>query len=186
MYKTFDKFLQQEQIIKKSRFIVLGDYVDSEKSATIWLKNIKEKFYDARHIAYAYRVINNGQVFQKSSDDGEPSGTAGKPILNVIINDDLINVVIAVVRYFGGIKLGAGGLTRAYGGSAKLLKPFYVDKLQELEFQTDICNGDRLFKYLNNHNIKYDKQFNDKLYVKIYANDFEKIKADLDFIDFNK
>ena len=185
MYKTFDKFLQQEQIIKKSRFIVLGDYVDSEQSAIIWLKKIKEKFYDARHIAYAYRVENNGQVFQKSSDDGEPSGTAGKPILNVIVNDNLINVVIAVVRYFGGIKLGAGGLTRAYGGSAKLLKPFYVEKLQEFKIETDICNADRLFKYLNNNNIKYDKHFNDKLLVNIYSNDFEKIKHDLDFIDFN-
>ena len=170
---------------KMSKFLSFAHPVCSAEEARNIIKRYQKDYFDARHVCWAYMIGASRTEFM-SNDNGEPSGTAGRPILGQINSFGLTNIVIIVVRYFGGIKLGAGGLTRAYGGSAKLLKPFYVDKLQELEFQTDICNGDRLFKYLNNHNIKYDKQFNDKLYVKIYANDFEKIKVDLDFIDFNK
>ena len=185
MFKTFDKLNIEEQVIKKSRFIALGDFVDSEKGVNEWLADVKDKYYDARHIAYAYRFSFNNQVYQKSSDDGEPSGTAGKPILNLIINDNLMNVVIAVVRYFGGIKLGAGGLTRAYAGTAKMLQKYYVDRLKEVNIICDINNADRLIKYLNNNNIKFSKNFEEKLFVKAYVVDEQKLKNDLDYVNFS-
>ena len=103
---------EYEFVEKKSRFISYAYFVDSVELTEKYLKELRKKYYDARHICYAY--ILNSPVVEKCSDDGEPNGTAGYPILNVIKKKNLTNVLVAVVRYFGGIKLGAGGLTRAY------------------------------------------------------------------------
>lgn len=107
---------QAEIEIKKSRFIALAQPIQSRAEGMDWLQQIQSQYPDARHHCWAY-LIGNPLCASNAGmgDDGEPSGTAGKPILNVLQHKLVGNVMIIVVRYFGGIKLGAGGLTRAYG-----------------------------------------------------------------------
>lgn len=99
--------------INKSRFIAYRLELTSLDIVKPFLEKLKKEHKKARHVCYAY-VYNREVISEKCSDDGEPNGTAGYPILNVIKKKNLTNVLVAVVRYFGGIKLGAGGLTRAY------------------------------------------------------------------------
>lgn len=106
--------------IKKSRFIAYARGVDSRADGMAWLDEIKIQYPDARHHCWAYLIGNPSCAANAGmGDDGEPSGTAGKPILNVLNHKGIGDVMIIVVRYFGGIKLGAGGLTRAYGQAAQ-------------------------------------------------------------------
>ena len=106
--------------IKKSRFIAYARGIDSRVDGMAWLDEIKTQYPDARHHCWAYLIGNpNCAANAGMGDDGEPSGTAGKPILNVLNHKGIGDVMIIVVRYFGGIKLGAGGLTRAYGQAAQ-------------------------------------------------------------------
>lgn len=102
--------------IKKSKFIAYAYQVEEEEQAKQILENLKKEHKKAKHIPYAY-IIN--QMIHKKSDDKEPSGTAGFPIYNLLVLNHLDNYLIAVVRYFGGIKLGASGLIRAYANAAK-------------------------------------------------------------------
>ena len=106
-----------EYVIKKSKFIARAVHITTEEEAQAYLRDGKKQYWDARHNCYAYQLGMNFEK-QKSSDDGEPSGTAGKPILEVLKNKSLTNTLIVVTRYFGGIKLGTGGLIRAYGTAA--------------------------------------------------------------------
>ncbi len=108
---------ENEIVINKSRFIAYKFNLNSLDDVKTHLANLKKEHKKATHICYAY-VFNIGVVSEKCFDDGEPGGTAGYPILNVIKKKNLTNTLIAVVRYFGGIKLGAGGLTRAYTKAA--------------------------------------------------------------------
>lgn len=101
--------------IKKSKFIAYYYEVDTTKEVEELLEQLKKEHKKARHIPYAYKINN----YMKKSDDKEPSGTSGMPILNIIEKNNLNHTLIAIVRYFGGIKLGAGGLIRAYGNAAK-------------------------------------------------------------------
>ena len=105
--------MEFELIIEKSRFLAYNYELNSLDDVKNILSELKKQHKKANHICYAY-VYNKDIVSEKCSDDGEPNGTAGRPILNVIKKKQLTNVLVAVVRYFGGIKLGAGGLTRAY------------------------------------------------------------------------
>lgn len=100
--------------IKKSRFITYLYNIDNEKDVNNIVENIRKEHKKARHIVYVYKIGNTAKI----NDDGEPKGTAGMPIFNVLEKNNLNNVLIVVVRYFGGIKLGAGGLFRAYSNSA--------------------------------------------------------------------
>lgn len=102
-----------EIVIKKSRFITFLYRVDNEKDVKLFLDNLNKEYKDATHICYAYIVDN----IKRFNDDGEPSKTAGMPILNVLENNNLDHILCCVVRYFGGIKLGANGLVRAYSNS---------------------------------------------------------------------
>lgn len=106
-----------EYVIKKSKFIARAVHITTEEEAQAYLRDGKKQYWDARHNCYAYQLGMNFEK-QKSSDDGEPSGTAGKPMLEVLKNKGLTNTLIVVTRYFGGIKLGTGGLIRAYGTAA--------------------------------------------------------------------
>ncbi len=122
MIKTIKGNSSAEIVIKKSKFIANLFYIETEKQAQDIIKEITKKYNDARHNCYAY-VINEIQEncinqIQKSSDNGEPSGTAGAPLLDVIKKNNLSNVLIIVTRYFGGILLGTGGLVKAYTQSA--------------------------------------------------------------------
>lgn len=116
-YKTVKGYGEAEQVIQKSRFITYVERVETEEEALAFIQKIKKKHWDATHNCSAY-MIGENDLIQKANDDGEPSGTAGVPILEVIKKKGLKDTVVVVTRYFGGIKLGAGGLIRAYGGSA--------------------------------------------------------------------
>lgn len=116
-YKTVRSDASREIVIKKSRFIGYAKPVESEAEAVAFIDEIKRQHRTATHNCSAY-VVGERDQHQKASDDGEPSGTAGKPILEVIKNKGLKNVVVVVTRYFGGIMLGAGGLVRAYTDGA--------------------------------------------------------------------
>lgn len=106
--------------IKKSKFYGYLYNVNSVKDVAKILEDLKKEHKKATHICYAYKIVDGVEII-KFSDDGEPSGTAGRPMLNVIEKKNLKNVLICVVRYFGGIKLGAGGLVRAYTKCASSL-----------------------------------------------------------------
>ncbi len=114
MNLTIAKDIRTEQVISKSRFICSLKKVKNEEEAQEFIKAVKKEFWDATHNCSAY-VID--EQHQRSSDDGEPSGTAGMPMLGVLRKQELQQVAAVVTRYFGGIKLGAGGLVRAYSGS---------------------------------------------------------------------
>jgi uncharacterized YigZ family protein len=106
--------------IKKSRFIAFAQHIVSRETGLEWLQQLKQTYPDARHHCWAYQLGNPACATNAGmGDDGEPSGTAGKPILNVLQHKNVGDVMIVVVRYFGGVKLGAGGLTRAYGQAAQ-------------------------------------------------------------------
>lgn len=117
-YKTVKEYAREEIIIKKSRFIASVKPVEKEEDAENFINGIKKEFHDAAHNVFAYRMGSGGE-FEKHHDDGEPGGTAGKPILEVIKNEALNDLVVVVTRYFGGIYLGAGGLVRAYSKAAQ-------------------------------------------------------------------
>ncbi|WP_100638531.1 YigZ family protein [Marinobacter salexigens] len=113
-------YLERETEIKKSRFIARIAPVASRDEVREWLEKAHQDYPDARHICWAYQIGRPGSAAEAAmNDDGEPSGTAGKPILSVIQHKDMGDVLVIVVRYFGGIKLGAGGLVRAYAGAAE-------------------------------------------------------------------
>ena len=121
-YKTVKKDAFAETEIKKSRFLAHIAEVRSEEEAEALIKETRKKYYDASHSCLAY-ILNSDKGIRHSSDDGEPSGTAGKPILDVISGAGLSNVIVIVTRYFGGTELGTGGLVRAYSGAtAEVLK----------------------------------------------------------------
>lgn len=106
--------------VKKSRFIARAGRIENREQAMLFLEALKADYPDARHHCWAYLVGNPASASTAaSSDDGEPSGTAGKPILNVIQHKGIGDVMVGIARYFGGIKLGAGGLTRAYSGACE-------------------------------------------------------------------
>ncbi|MDO5155188.1 MAG: YigZ family protein [Eubacteriales bacterium] len=117
-YVTILEFGTDEIVEKKSRFIGYVKHAETEEEALEFVNEIKKKHYDARHNCYAY-TVGVEQPVLRFSDDGEPGGTAGKPILEVITGQELYNVCIVVTRYFGGTLLGTGGLVRAYTDAAK-------------------------------------------------------------------
>lgn len=125
--KTINENQINEIVVKNSRFITLLVKINSIESINEILQKVKISYPEATHYCYAYIIEN----LQKSSDDGEPSGTAGTPMLNVLLKNNLTNILAITVRYFGGIKLGAGGLVRAYTKS--LTETIKNSKIVELE-----------------------------------------------------
>ena len=159
--KSIKEEITNEIIINKSRFITVLTNINDIDKVKEKLENIKKTYKDATHYCFAY-IINN---HEKCSDDGEPSGTAGMPILNVLKQNNLTNILCVVIRYFGGIKLGAGGLIRAYSTSASealnktsmavLVKGYKII----IEFSYDnIKQIDYLLK-----NIKIKKEYGDTI-----------------------
>ena len=147
---TIRENIQNEIVVKKSKFICNLIKVETQEEAENVIKQIRKKYYDARHNCVAYRVIEDEKVIEKASDDGEPSGTAGGPMLNILQKNNLCNVVAVVTRYFGGILLGTGGLVRAY--SDAILNSIQIsEKLEKcigLEAEVKIeYNNLETFKY---------------------------------------
>lgn len=118
-YRSIHEFGYDEIVINKSKFIGYAKPISNEDEAISFIQEIKTKHKDATHNVYAYVFGENSNI-QRYNDDGEPNGTAGIPVLEVIKKEDLRNVVVVVTRYYGGIKLGAGGLVRAYTKGAKI------------------------------------------------------------------
>lgn len=147
---TIKEDVKIEVVVKKSKFICNLIKADTQEEAENIIKQIKKKYYDARHNCVAYRVIQDDKIIEKSSDDGEPSGTAGGPMLNILQKNNLCNVIVIVTRYFGGILLGTGGLVRAYSDatieaiqiSEKVEKCIGVEAEAEVEY-----NNLEIFKY---------------------------------------
>lgn len=154
-YHTLTKAVTARLEIKKSEFIAYAYPVLDREQAMFHVEQLKQKHPDARHHCWAYIIGDpNNTTSAGFDDDGEPSGTAGRPILNVLQHKSIGNIIIIVVRYFGGIKLGAGGLTRAYAGSAQAvvdvmrLTP-YVAKI-DVNIQTDFANESQVRYVLEN------------------------------------
>ena len=116
-YLTIFEESQAEYVEKRSKFIATLRHVESEAQAAEFIDEMRSKYWDARHNCFAYSV--SGGALSRFSDDGEPHGTAGKPILDVIAGSGVTDIAIVVTRYFGGVLLGTGGLVRAYSKSAK-------------------------------------------------------------------
>ena len=117
MFKTIDKNVSAEIIEKKSKFIADVFYIESVEEAEKKIKEVRKNHMLARHNCYAFSVFTKEGVTNRFSDDGEPSGTAGSPMLNIITSKNLTNILVVVTRYFGGTLLGTGGLVRAYTGA---------------------------------------------------------------------
>ncbi len=117
-YNTIKNQADAEMVEKRSRFIATVKPVKSEEEALEFLASLRQKYWDAKHNVYAYIIRENN--IQRYSDDGEPAGTAGVPVLDYLKKQDLHDLIVVVTRYFGGILLGTGGLVRAYSKSAKL------------------------------------------------------------------
>ena len=139
MIYTIKENTSAQIVEKKSKFIAHVFYIKSEEEAEKIIKEINKKYHDARHNCYAYSITNEKETIERMSDDGEPSGTAGAPILNIIKKRNISNVLVIVTRYFGGILLGTGGLVKAYSQVAmdaldktKIVQeePGYVVKIQ--------------------------------------------------------
>ena len=168
--------VQTEIVVKKSKFICNLIKVETQQEADSIIKKIKKKYYDARHNCVAYRVIENDKIIEKSSDDGEPSGTAGGPMLNILQKNNLCNVIVIVTRYFGGILLGTGGLVRAYSdvtiNSIDISEKVEICMGQELEAEIEYNNLEN-FKYYCKINDIYidDSVYSDRVICKIQLED---------------
>jgi len=169
---------------KKSRFIGIATPIESEDHAKSILLELKKEYPGANHYTYAY-VIGDSGIVQKASDDGEPTRTAGYPILEVLNKNNLTNILLVVVRYFGGIKLGAGGLIRAYSKTAADTIAICIRTSKNITytctFKTDydhIGNIDRIIRENTDLiNVDYDSIIT--FTFKIGENDLAKIKEEL-------
>ena len=155
MFNTISDNVRSELIEKKSKFIANAFQVKNKEEAENRINEISKEYFDAKHNCYAY-IINDGKnIIEKMSDNGEPSGTAGMPILNVIKKRNLQNVLVIVTRYFGGILLGTGGLTRAYSGvTTQCIDKANIIKM-DFGIQYQICTTNNDFK-----NMKYELEKN--------------------------
>ena len=155
-YRVVHQGGEGEIVEKKSRFIATVRPVESEEAAVAFINEMKKKYWDARHNCFAY-VLGDRHEIQRFSDDGEPGGTAGKPMLDVLLGEDIHNMVVVVTRYFGGTLLGTGGLVRAYSGAAKegLAGSVILEKQQgrQLLLQTNYSDLGKVQYLLMNHNI---------------------------------
>lgn len=181
MLKTIKENVQAEIIEKKSKFIANIVYVQTEEQAEEELNRIRKKYYDAKHNCFAYSIITQTGIVNKSSDDGEPSKTAGAPILNIITKNELANVLVVVTRYFGGILLGTGGLVRAYSQSTQeaIKKAEFVieQKGYELEITLNYSNFEKFKFYCKERNIEIiNISYNERIICSIELNNEEKDK----------
>ncbi len=166
-YITIEENVIEELTEKKSRFIANLIKVENKEEAEEKIKGIKKKYHDARHNCIAYRVMDEEAIIEKSSDDGEPSGTAGAPMLNILQKNNLCNVLVVVTRYFGGILLGTGGLVRAYSDVTinSIDKAKKIRKIIGIEFKVKLeYSNFEKFKYyckINEINIVKTEYFED-------------------------
>ena len=180
---SYDEFVE-----KKSTFITHLIRVNSEEEARDFIQKMKKKHYDATHVCSCYVVGDNNEI-TRANDDGEPSGTAGAPMLDVLVKNDIKNVCATVIRYYGGTKLGTGGLVRAYGGGVinALKNATLVERKDAFERKLEIdysLNGKIEYEIDKTNFIVNNIDYTDKLIYTIYVmqedfNTFEKWIANL-------
>lgn len=181
--KTIEKETNIEFIEKKSRFIGYIKPVNTVLEAEKFIDKINEIHFDATHNVYVYKVIENSQEYFKFNDNGEPLNTAGKPMAEIITRLDVNNLVIVATRYFGGIKLGAGGLIRNYAKCAKLaiLEANIIEyvKKQIAIIDYDYSKTNEIDKFLKKNNIEIlEKRYDERITLKLNLtdNDFKELK----------
>ena len=170
-YKTVYEGGESEIVEKKSRFIATVRPVESEEEALKFLEEMKKKYWDARHNCFVYSIGMNRE-FTRCSDDGEPSGTAGRPMLDVILGEDIYNVAVVVTRYFGGVLLGTGGLVRAYSKAVQegLAASRVILKKQgiSMKITTDYTGIGKIQYIAGERNLPIlDSEYTDKVMLKL-------------------
>lgn len=176
MFNTIKETSSAEIIEKKSKFIANIFYVESIEDVENKLKEIRKKYYDAKHNCFAFRLDKDN--ISRFSDDGEPSGTAGSPMLNILEGRNLSNVLVIVTRYFGGILLGTGGLVRAYSDATikAIENANIVSKVfgNVVNIEVEYKDLDNFKYYLKNENINIeDISYVEKIIIKIELTDEE-------------
>lgn len=176
-YKTVLGGGTGEIVEKKSRFIATVRPVKNEEEALAFLEEMRKKYWDARHNCYAYSIGKNRE-FTRCSDDGEPSGTAGRPMLDVILGEDIYNVAVVVTRYFGGVLLGTGGLVRAYSKAVQegLAGSLVIEKKKgiSLKVTTDYTGIGKIQYIAGERQIPIlDSEYTDKVVLKLLVPDAE-------------
>jgi len=187
-YRTIKEDGQVQEEIKKSRFICHAKRVYSEEEARDFITAIKKEHYKATHNCYAFIVSERSEI-KRTSDDGEPSGTAGVPMLGVLENHNLTNVCVVVTRYFGGIKLGAGGLIRAYAGSVALaVKEIGIIEIKEqagIQIHITYAQYQEYGNFLKEHNLmELETNFTDQVDTMIFVDKERKDNIKADLIEF--
>ena len=165
---SYDEFVE-----KKSTFITHLVRVTSEEEAREFIQKMKKKHYDATHVCSCYVVGDNNEI-TRANDDGEPSGTAGAPMLDVLVKNEIKNVCATVIRYFGGTKLGTGGLVRAYGGGVinALKNATLVERKAALEIRLELdysLNGKIEYEIEKTNFIVNNLEYTDKIIYTIYV-----------------
>lgn len=164
--KTIKQSVSAEITEKKSKFISEIFYVESVQEADEKIEEINKKYHDAKHHCFAYRILGENGIIERLSDDGEPSGTAGLPILQLISKKELVNVLVVVTRYFGGILLGTGGLVRAYSKATD-------DALNKVE-TIILKKGEKIKVYVSYKNLAYLQYYCKKNSITILQTNFDK------------
>ena len=187
-FRTIKEDGQVQEEIKKSRFICHAKRVYSEEEARDFITAIKKEHYKATHNCSAFIVGERSEI-KRTSDDGEPSGTAGVPMLGVLENHNLTNVCVVVTRYFGGIKLGAGGLIRAYAGSVALaVKEIGIIEIKEqvgIAIQMSYAQYQEYSNFLKEHNLmELETSFTDQIDTMIYVDKEEKENTKAALVEF--
>lgn len=186
--RTIKEDGQVQEEIKKSRFICHAKRVYSEEEARAFITAIKKEHYKATHNCSAF-IIGERSEIKRTSDDGEPSGTAGVPMLGVLENHNLTNVCVVVTRYFGGIKLGAGGLIRAYAGSvAFAVKEIGIVEIKEqtgIQIQMSYAQYQEYGNFLKEHNLmELETNFTDQVDTIIFVDKEDKEDTKSALIEF--
>lgn len=191
MLKTIADDATSEVIEKKSRFIANIFYVESLEEAEEKIKQIKKKYYDARHNCFAFNIYNENGNISRFSDDGEPSGTAGAPMLAILNAQNLSNVLVVVTRYFGGILLGTGGLVRAYSEATKqaienasIIKKDYGIICNYTVLYEDLEKIKYYFKQENIKMVDFNYAENVEITVEITEEKYQKILENIENLNF--
>ncbi|MFS9249221.1 YigZ family protein [Streptococcus infantis] len=187
-FRTIKEDGQVQEEIKKSRFICHAKRVYSEEEARAFINAIKKEHYKATHNCSAF-IIGERSEIKRTSDDGEPSGTAGVPMLGVLENHNLTNICVVVTRYFGGIKLGAGGLIRAYAGSVALaVKEIGIVEIKEqagIQIQMSYAQYQEYGNFLKEHNLmELETNFTDQVDTIIFVDKEDKEDTNAALIEF--
>lgn len=172
-YKTILNEAEAEITEKKSRFIATVRPVNSEEEAKSFIEEMKKKYWNATHNVFAYQIGERNEL-QRFSDDGEPQGTAGMPVLNVLKGEDIKNTAIVVTRYFGGTLLGTGGLVRAYGKAAKegILSAGIAELVLYIEYAVVAEyteSGKVQYEILQGGHVLFDTQYSDKVVYTVFV-----------------